>query len=299
MKCPTCREKMEYQKDIKDYFCENCDLSLKDIQKMEAKDEDKELDKEEGKSKEEEQPDSFSQPDVATVKGIMFMMIGSLILILTPILQAVCELFSIIGLFLLIMGFFMVYQDRKNQSREHEIYMKYALFFFIAWLVVYLSINIISIMVGNDITNEIQNFDEDQVITRNIIKDYLEDIKIITIFSFPTITLLACFRFLTIKAIIQKNLRKVLGISLALLIISGFCSMIVTIEFYDTTIKNLEDTTREEFINLDFNTTENDENTNQNMMFYLLIFLNTSAEAIMLLCYYWAWRNKKDQIPIP
>ncbi len=117
MNCPKCKSKMIFDKKIKDYYCANCEKSLKDLEEYQTV---KTTQKEEDIEKTD--TEQIIKPELDTVKGIKFMLFGALILLLTPILMLICPVFSVIGLLLLILGFFLVYRDKKRYSKNERIH---------------------------------------------------------------------------------------------------------------------------------------------------------------------------------
>jgi hypothetical protein len=306
MKCPKCKKKMIFDREIKDYYCESCEESLRIIKKelnnnsendlKDSKDANDANDAEDHGSDKDTEKDEGppEQPEIGTVRGILFIMIGSLILILNPVLMLVCQLFGVIGLFLLIMGFFLVYKDKPRYSKNHQYYLKFAAILFIIWLIIYIISNIYLILINIELTDEIETYKNATYLPNHVIINHLNNLELIYLLTFPTISLIAIWRYLTIKELIHENLRLILEISVILIVVSALISTYLTMENNNFVISNLEDTTEEEFYRFDFNLT-NDESVDFQQISIGILLFNTAAEGIMILCYYWTYRKLKDE----
>jgi hypothetical protein len=295
MKCPNCKKKMIFDREIKDYYCESCEESLRILKKEindELEDEPKNSKEPEDNGDSEKKEESLLQPEIGTVRGILFIMIGSLILVLNPVLMLVCELFGVIGLFLLIMGFFLVYKDKVRYSKSHQYYLRFAAILFVIWLIIYIISNIYLILINIELTDEIDTYKNTTYLPNQVIINHLNNLEIIYLLTFPTLSLIAIWRYLTIKELVQQNLKRVLEIAAILIVISAFISTYLTLENNSFVISNLEDTTEEEFYRFDFNLTSGESVDYQQLSIGIILF-NTSAEAIMILCYYWTYRKLK------
>jgi hypothetical protein len=332
MKCPECDQKMVFNRDIKDYYCETCEMSLEEIELGEQKsplemkqksirtekkgkrvkkplgkkikkgskiDRDEETSEEEQAEQDKQEKSETSAvpiqpPEIGTIKGILFILIGSLIYVITIFLPAICQILSIIGIFLLIFGFFLMYRDKHNYSEMHVQFLKLAAIVFVIWIAVYIALNIYLFQTMVYIENELTDLKSKDLIPNNIIIKIFEDVKYVAVLSFVVIILLAIFRYLAIRNLIQDRLKKVLEVSVLLLIVGGILSLYVNIEYSNFIVDNIDNTTKEEFENLDLNLTK-EEDQNFNLLSSGVRFLNIMAEVIMILCFYWTYTYQKSK----
>ncbi len=296
---------MIYNREIKDYYCEHCKSSLAEVEgkadvdpiNAEHEASEKKVDiKKETETKEpgSTEPQTITLPEVSTPRGLLFMMIGSAILMTILFLPQTCQIFGIIGIFLLILGFYLVYQDRKSHSNEHISNMKLAAFLIVVWIITYILTNIIILYITSISINEIANYKNADIIDNSIIISYNESIRILLITTPLIIGFLGIFRYLTIKSLIQPNLKKILTWILPFLILSGFLIMYVSMESINIDDSNLGETTKEKFINGDINNSaEIEMEIEYKILYYGSIFLNIFTETVMILCFYWTYKYQR------
>ena len=278
---------MIYDRELKDYYCEKCKKSLNEIERPE---DIEEAQKEPEASKESSQLPA-RPPEIGTIRGILFLLIGSIIFMIPAI---VCQILPLIALFLLIFGFFIMYQDRKSQSKAHRINMRFAAILFVAWIISNVVILILTYYFSINLTDSISKLEQGEIIPSSVFIDYILDIRIITIISFLGMGLLAILRYLVIKDLIRPNFKKVLTIIVPIILVSGFMSMYVNLESSELYIDNLEDTTKDEF--------EKNGQPNYNLsplnaslpLIYTVYFLSYATEAIMIFCFYWAYTYQRE-----
>ena len=162
MKCPECKRKMIFNRDIKDYYCTKCKSSLEELLEEEPLEEPEEKPKPKGKDepKEHEAPAQPLMPQAGTLRGLLFMMIGSIILIISSLIL-LCQILEIVGLFLLILGFFIIYRDRENYPEEHRTSMKLAAFFIALWIALRIVVIIMEYIINMNLINEIEKLIDD------------------------------------------------------------------------------------------------------------------------------------------
>jgi hypothetical protein len=280
---------MVFNRELKDYYCEKCKKSLKELEEPKA---------DLKRPEEPAQPAPVRPPEVGTVKGILFIMIGSVIQLIAP---WVCQTLSIISIFLFIFGFYMVYQDRRSQSKDHMSNVKLAAILVVIWIALNIITIAYSFYISNEISSEIADLDDKDVIQNSLIVRFLRDSRLLTIIAPLSIGILALFRYLSIKSLIQQKLKNILTIVVIVLLITGLFSMYLSMDYTEQIITGLEDpayqenTTKEDFATGTFNYNESSLDPNFTMI-YAVLFLGITAEAIMILCFYWTYtyqRNKK------
>ena len=290
MNCPECKKKMIYSREEKDYYCENCEKTLKEIEEPEIEERDEEIDKTLTEKKGVAQSIPVRPPEVGTVRGLLFLTFGSIIYIIPAVL---CQLLPIIGLFLLIFGFFIIYQDRKRHSQEHLSNMRFAAILFVSWIVV----NIISIALSYyyvDIFNkDLSEYNATDIIPNSITIDFIKNLRIITILSSFGIGFLAIVKYLSIKNLIQQKYKKLLAIILPILIISGFLSMMINLDNSNLVINNLEPSTKEDVESGSPNYNMSAINDSLPLS-YVVFILGFAFEAVMILCIYLTYTNQRD-----
>jgi hypothetical protein len=288
---------MVYSRDKKDYYCESCEKTLKEIEEPEEFEDEKEDGKEDKKA---EKPSSEKEgvaqtvpvrpPEVGTVRGLLFLTIGSIVYIIPAVL---CQLLPIIGLFLLIFGFFIIYQDRSRHSNEHKYNMRFAAILFICWIVV----NIISIVLSYYYVwifgEELTDYSEKDIIPNSIIIDFIKNLRIVTILTSFGTGFLAIVKYLSIKKLIHQKYKKLLAIILPILIIAGFLAMMINIDNTNLIINDLEPSTKDdvEAGAPNYNMTTINETLPQS---YVVFILGFGSEAAMILCIYLAYTNQRN-----
>jgi hypothetical protein len=287
---------MIFDRKIKDYYCERCKKSLEDLKEPE------EPPKEE-KSREEPTP-PMKPPDVGTVKGVLFIMIGSIIQLIAPFMAAFgCQIISIVGLFLIILGFYLVFQDRKRYSKNHISNIKFAAIIFIIYILINITAIVLSYYIITQIVGDIASLSQSDLIPESILLNYYENAKNQVLIMALTTGLLAIFQYLTIKELIEIKFKKILAIIVLIIIIVGFGNTFISLNFMNKEINHLEDTTKEQFQNLEFqfNQTELEDEV-EDIEFYIsyaVFFAKIAAEALIILFYYWTYvyqRNKQSEL---
>jgi len=278
MKCPECSRKMIFDRDIKDYYCEKCKKSLDEIKKPEIEPE---------KPREPEQQTLVQPPEIGTARGILFMMFGSIIIMINVLLPPECQVIGIIGIFLLIMGFYLVFKDRKNYSNEHIMNIKFAAILVTLWIIINIILLIYRTIIDFNFFDKLGDFDDDDIIPKSIIINYLKELRIIAFISPLVVGLSAIFRYLSIKNLIQPNLKKVLVIIVIISILSGFLIMYSSFDNSQRYIDNLGNITKGELESGDANNST--EISYNYILLYGASFLVITAEAIFILCFYWTY----------
>lgn len=280
MKCPECRRKMIFNRDIKDYYCENCKKSLDEIEKPDIEPE---------KPRVPEKPTTPPTPELATTRGLIFMMFGSIVLIIGPM---VCLELFIIGFFLLIFGFFIVFKDRRNFSAEHQGNMKLAAVVIVIWLILNILLTLIlPFFITEGVLNDLEEIEDEDIIPRRIILNYVKNINYILALTPLSITCLALGRYLAIKDLIQPKFKIILQLIVILLILSAFLSMYLNLVTINQFPEALENTTKKDF--LDESSEVYSEISQDQILLYLTTFLGITAEAILILCFYWTYNYQR------
>jgi hypothetical protein len=78
-------------------------------------------------------PPSHSPVDSPTVKGLFFMLIAGILIIVG---QFVCPILTIIGYVLALIGFFKIFTDRNSYPEPHPTNMKQSLFLYIFGIII-------------------------------------------------------------------------------------------------------------------------------------------------------------------
>lgn len=78
-------------------------------------------------------PPTHPPTESPTVKGLLFMLIAGILIIIG---QFVCAILTIIGYILAIIGFFKIYGDRYSYPEPHPTNMKYSLIFYILGVII-------------------------------------------------------------------------------------------------------------------------------------------------------------------
>jgi hypothetical protein len=323
---------MVFDRDLKDYYCENCESTLEELELSEFYDthtvkdrvkkqgikklgisketssrkkkrgsgkskSDRDIEKEDRKIRDESDKANDKQlppTEAGTVKGVMFIMLGSIIDLISRLLGGICAILGVVGIFLLILGFFLVYQDRRRISQTHQRNLRIALIILAIWIIVRIALLIYEYMLTQEFFNQINKLDDDEIIPMKVIVEFFDGLIIVTSF-FPLIVgSAALIKFLTIKDLIQSNLRIILTSAVILAIISGFVTMYSNIDNSEKFVDNVGDVTKEEMISGDIN---NSSKLNLNeYLFYSASFLDVTGEAIMILCFYWTYTYQKSKL---
>ncbi len=289
MKCPKCKQKMIFDRDLRDYYCEKCKKSLTTLESKEV-DDTEEIDEVDEKDvKLTGDSKQGSPPEVGTLKGLIFMMFGSIFLIVGPL---VCQVLSMMGIALIILGFYMVYQDRNKHSRQHINSVRFAFILIIIWIIIYIFTIIFSYYISYNLDNELSDYKNDDIIPESILISYHESLISLAI-SIPLVVgIMGIAKYLTIKNLIIPKLKNVLTVIVSLLVLSGFLSMYVSIDLSQRYMDNVGDTTKEDFRVNEINyTIELSQNTY--LLYYGVIFLNTTFEGILILCFYWTYKYQR------
>ena len=299
MKCPKCKRKMIFNREIKDYYCERCKSSLEDIE-----DSDEEMDtgpkvpKKATKIKkpaefEEPEPPSQPPPEAGTNKGLLFMMIGSLLLLIGPLTYICQGILDIIGFVLLILGFYILFKDRHSHSNSHVSDIKYAAVLILFWIIFRTISSIYTLYIQVNFLESIDNLDDTAYISRSITEPYVNGIVYFLILTTAITAFFIIWRVLAIRNLIQPNLKIILSIITPLIIISAFASLYIGLEYANQIPGIYEDTTKDELVNNPENLTEQiDQNIVLN---YSTLFLNVTLEAIMVLCIYWTYTHQRSK----
>jgi hypothetical protein len=280
---------MEYNRDIKDYYCEHCKKSLKSL---------KLTDKLKGGGAGGEQPDDDSEdssvpaPEMSTVKGLLYMIFGNILIIIAPLLIFVCQFIELMGFIILILGFFMIYQDRNNFSKKHNSNIKFASVLMVVWIIINIIILIYSYNLILNLQTDLNPYKDNQTIPNSIIINYYNDLKLIYLGSVMVVSLSAILRFLTIKELIQDKLKKYLPLVVILLIIAGFLNMFIFTNLADRTAVNLEENTKSDLITGPLNTTTD---VDPGIIEYSVIMLGGVVETIMLLLFYFTYTHQRSK----
>ena len=280
MKCPECKQRMSYNREVKDYYCDSCKSSLGELEVPKITEED---------SISMPKSDQVPVSEIGTLKGILFMMFGGLVLIIGPM---VCLELYIIGFFLLIMGFFLVYKDRNNFTNEHKTNIKFAAILILIWII--LSIILVLILpyiVQNNFLNEINDLKDEEFISKDTIVNYMENLNYIILLTPLIVACLTICRFLTIKELIQPRFIPILVIIVPMLVLSACLSMYINLETTSQLPEVLKDTTKKEFLNESKNPYS--EIKQNEILVYSTSFLSITSEAIMLLCFYWTYTYQR------
>ncbi len=332
---------MVFDRDLKDYYCENCESTLEELElnefyddrsirergkqkssaksggkkvtsgkkkkkgvgriktdrdiKKEAKRTRKARDELEERDETDEEVEKQIPPlEAGTVKGVMFIMLGGIIDLISKLLPSICSILGVVGIFLLILGFFLIYQDRKRFSQDHQRNLKIALIILAIWIIVQIILFIYQFVITQKFIDQIAKFGDDDIIPMEIIAEYFDGVFIIISFSPLIIGLTAILKFLTIKELIQENLKLILTLVVILLIVSGFISMYSNIDNSEKFLDNMDDITKEEMISGEFNNSS-ELNLNE-YLFYGSQFLSVTTEAIMILCFYWTYTYQKSKL---
>ena len=147
---------MIFNRDLKDYYCERCKSSLTERKSSVNTSEDTVI--------ETENSAPTAPPEVGTIKGILFMLLGSLIMMINSFLPPVWQMLGIIGLSLLILGFYLIYKDRQNYPSQHISNMRFAAILFVIWIIMYVLTTILNYYFVYDLLNEITDLGNNEVI---------------------------------------------------------------------------------------------------------------------------------------
>jgi 4-hydroxybenzoate polyprenyltransferase len=310
MNCPECKKRMIFDRELKDYYCESCKLPLRDLK------EPRESKEESTKSGDNASPTPpMRLPDVGSVKGVLFIMIGSIIQLISPFMAAFgCQIISIIGLFLFILGLYMLYQDRKRYSKAHISNIKFASIILIAFIisghtrikkinnkncsVIFVFIQIYSYSIQISISDDIDELDDEDIVPKSSIQNFFEAQKNLQLFLPITIGLLAIFQFLAIKELIEDKYRKILIITVIALVVIGFGGL-YSIKFIDQQINYLEDTKKSELMTNDiqYNITELEKQFTDTDYYinYGAFIGKVGFDSLMVLCYFWTYSYQKNK----
>jgi len=74
---------------------------------------------------------AYGPVDSPTVKGLWYMLIGGLIILVGTLVSDVCAAIALIGYILAIIGFWKIYQDRQSYPEPHQSNMSVSLIFYV------------------------------------------------------------------------------------------------------------------------------------------------------------------------
>ena len=287
MKCPNCNRRMVFDREIKDYYCDHCEKSLKDLDTPKKKEKVP-------ITKEESMP--VRPPDTGTVKGILFIMIGSVVNIISPF---VCPSLAIISFFIFIIGFYLMYIDRKRHSKNHAANLKYAGILFVAVIIINILIMIYTFYLNSEINQQILDYEKDEIIPNSVFVNYLEITKNFIILSPLIISIMAISRYISIKELIESKFKKLLTVAVILILITSFFNMYLSLEYRDLEIGSIEETTRDQFdtTGVEFNQSKFNSNypIAKQYLFFGFFIMHIAFEVLLILCYFWTYSYQRTE----
>jgi len=295
MKCPECNRKMIYNREIKDYYCLTCKSPLKEF-KNKNKNGNKHSDMKSGTKNSDEdststQTEPVTPPEIGAERGILFMMFGSLIvLIINPL---ICLEIFLLGVVIIFIGFFIVFKNRDKFSKGHRSNLNIALVLLVIWLIINFLFLFLPSIYFAEFTDQVEELDdENQTIPEDIVDDYVSALEMIIILSPIGFICYIIGRYFTIRNLIEQKYKILLTIAVPVMIATSFLNVYINLDTMGQISEQLKDQQVEEFLN---DTTNFRPDIEQDtIMITVYQGISISFEVVLLLCYYWTFIRLKE-----
>jgi uncharacterized BrkB/YihY/UPF0761 family membrane protein len=233
-------------------------------------------------------PTRYSREDSPTVKGLLYMLIAGVLVLIGGF---VCGVISIIGYILALVGFFKIYSDKEAFPEPHPNNMRQSLIFYILGIIVII-IGIVVVVISAFIL--VMAVGEDTSISEAF-DVFIFYLLIGIIISLIGGILWVFGRYKLLYSLMPEDKKSLLNIAMVIVILSMILGMIVLSILFNNMKGAFEDVDEEEKL------------TEKNLQKYLTKFqteaisftllsgvLSIISEILFIICFYFAYDYQKQ-----